>query len=797
MSSRWKKVWADFWGNKTRTFLMVLTIIAGTFAVGLNNNIGLLMNRDMDADFLAANPSEAILYHSPIDDDMVAILQKVDGVGELEGRSDVSAQILQNDGGKTVINFDGVKSLEEISVNLLTPDNPNDTILPTLNDKEVLLDRTAKSLGFEAGDLINIELSNGKIRQMRVAGYIHDVVSIPFSMMGSVTAYVNTETLEWLGGSADYYSKLYVSVAENATDQGHVSDVAQTVADRLEKGGATIYFIQIFNPGHHFAWDVTQGVIVVLGVLGWLTVFLSAFLVVNTIVALMSQHVKQIGIMKAIGGETRQIMAMYLTLILAFGAVAFAISVPLASYLGGMVLDGMAAWLNFNTGAFTIFPQSAIQQAVVAFVIPVLAALLPMWNTVRITVREAFSDYGLGNGGVKQSKKQTKNSRVLPRPVRISIRNAFRRKTRLALTLSTLILGGAIFVAVMNLFGTFDKTMQDVEKYFLADINVSFNRAYRYDKVAALANSVPGVKSVEGWMSMGGEIVSADETTANELAFIAPPAESTLIEPILTEGRWLMPGDENAVVVGNHLLSVRPDLKVGDWVTMRIQNQESEWQIVGIYNIPGNVIPPLVYANYEYLSRLMNAPGEVYSLRIITDERDEETVAAIGSALQSLFDQENIQVSDIQLAAEWRVAQTSQTDVLVYFMLVMAILTAIVGGLGLMSTMSINTLERTREIGVMRAIGASNLDIQMIVLVEGLFIGLLSWGASILFSVPITSALTYGVGVAIFKSPLAFTFGVQGIMIWLAITLGLAALASALPARRASRLTVRDTLAYE
>ena len=797
MSSRWKKVWADFWGNKTRTFLMVLTIIAGTFAVGLNNNIGLLMNRDMDADFLSANPSEATLYVSPIDDDLVAVVQQIDGVGELEGRSDVSAQILQDDGGKTVINFDGIKSLEDIRVNLLTPDNPSDTVLPTLHDKEILLDRTAKSLGYEAGDLINIELSNGKIRQLRLAGYIHDVVSIPFAMMGSVSAYVNPDTLEWLGGSADYYSKLNISVAENATDQGHVSDVAQAVADRLEKGGATIYFIQIFNPGHHFAWDVTQGVIVVLGVLGWLTVFLSAFLVVNTIVALMSQHVKQIGIMKAIGGETRQIMAMYMTLILAFGAVAFAISVPLASYLGAVVLDGMAAWLNFNTGSFTIFPQSAIQQAVVAFVIPVFAALLPMWNTVRITVREAFSDYGLGNSGVKQSKKQTKNSRVLPRPVRISIRNAFRRKTRLALTLSTLILGGAIFVAVMNLFGTFDKTMQDVEKYFLADINISFNRAYRYDKVAALAESVPGVKSVEGWMSMGGEIVSADETTANELAFIAPPAESTLIEPIMTEGRWLMPGDENAIVIGNHLLSVRPDLKVGDWVTMRIQNQESEWQIVGIYNIPGNVIPPLVYANYEYLSRLVNAPGDVYSLRIITDERDEETVAAIGSALQTLFDDEKIQVSDMQLAAEWRVAQTSQTDVLVYFMLVMAILTAIVGGLGLMGTMSINTLERTREIGVMRAIGASNWDIQMIVLVEGLFIGLLSWGASILFSVPITSALTYGVGVAIFKSPLAFTFGMQGIMIWLAITLGLAALASALPARRASRLTVRDTLAYE
>jgi putative ABC transport system permease protein len=797
MSSRWKKVWADFWANKTRTFLMILTIIAGTFAVGLNANIGLQMNRDMDADFLSANPSEATLYVSPTDDDMLEILRDIPGVGEIEGRSDVTAQLVQDDGKKIAISFDGIEDPATVQVNILKPDDPNATILPTLADKEVLLDRNVKNLGYEVGDLIDIELSNGKMRQLRVAGYVHDVVTIPYAMMGSITAYVTPDTLEWMGGTSQYYSKINISVAENPTDQQHVSDVAQAVSERFEKSGGIVYFTFIFNPGHHFAWDVTQGVIVVLGVLGWLTVALSAFLVVNTIVSLMAQHSKQIGIMKAIGGQTRQIMAMYVVLILSFGFAAFLISVPLSSFLAGIVLEGMAGWLNFDVGAFTIFPQTVIQQAAVAFVIPLLAALLPMWNTVRITVREALSDYGLGNTGVKQTSKQVKDSSLISRPVRISIRNTFRRKMRLALTLSTLILAGAIFVAVMNLFGTFDQTMRDVEKYFLADINIAFDRAYRHEKVAGIVESVPGVERAEGWMMLGGEIISADETTANELALVAPPADSTLIEPILTQGRWLVPGDENAVVIGNHLLSVRPDLKVGDTIKMNILDRESEWQVVGIYNIPGNVVPPLVYVNYDYVSRLVNMPGQVFSLRIITETHDAATVAAIGQTLQTLMDENNIQVGDVQLAAEWRLQQTQQTDVLVYFMLVMAILTAIVGGLGLMSTMSINTLERTREIGVMRAIGASNFDIQKIVLVEGLFIGLLSWGAGVLLSAPITSALVYGVGVAIFKSPLTFTFGVEGIMIWLVITLVLAILASALPARRASRLTVRDTLAYE
>ncbi len=797
VTSRWKKVWADFFANKTRTFLMTLTIIAGTFAVGLNNNLGLQMNRDMDADFLSANPSESTLYVSPTDDDMLKVLRDIPGVGEIEGRSDVSAQLIQEDGNKISISFDGVKDPEEIKVNTLKPDNEADTFLPTLGDKEVLLDRNIKNLGYEVGDVLNIELSNGKTRQLTVAGYVHDVVSIPYAMMGSINAYVTPQTLEWMGGYANYYTKINISVAENPTDQQHVSDVTQAVADRFEKSGGDVYFIFTFNPGHHFAWDVTQGVVVVLGVLGWLIVALSAFLVVNTIVSLMAQHTKQIGIMKAIGGETGQIMTMYMVLILSFGAVAFAISVPLSAFLSVVVLEGMAGWLNFNVGAFTIFPQTLVQQAIVAFVVPLLAGFFPMWGTVRITVREALSDYGLGSAGAKQASKQVKDSSLLSRPVRISIRNTFRRKLRLVLTLSTLVLAGAIFVAVMNLFGTFDRTMRDVEKYFLADINVEFNRAYRYERVAGIVDAVPGVERVEGWMMAGAEIISADETTANELAIVAPPADSTLIEPILTAGRWLVPGDENAIVIGNHLLSVRPDLKVSDTIKLNINDQESEWKIVGIYNIPGNVVPPLVYVNYEYVSRLVNMPGQVFSLRIITESHDPATVAAIGQTIQSLMDESNIQVGNIQLAAEWRLQQTQQTDVLVYFMLVMAILTAIVGGLGLMSTMSINTLERTREIGVMRAIGASNFDIQKIVLVEGLFIGLLSWAGGILLSAPITSALVYGVGVAIFKSPLPFTFGVEGIMTWLGITLFLAALASALPARKASRLTVRDTLAYE
>jgi putative ABC transport system permease protein len=303
---------------------------------------------------------------------------------------------------------------------------------------------------------------------------------------------------------------------------------------------------------------------------------------------------------------------------------------------------------------------------------------------------------------------------------------------------------------------------------------------------------------VEGWTEYAGTLVSEDKAAAGtQILFVAPPSTSTLIQPIITSGRWLTTGDENAIVIGNHLLNVFPDMKVGDWLTIKIDDKETKWHIVGTYTITGNVSPPLLYVNYEYLSQLVGQPGQVYSLRVLTTQHDAISQRRISDQIQALYEERGITVSSTQLAAEFSRDQKAQTDILVYFMMVMAALIAVVGGLGLMGTMSINVLERTREIGVMRAIGASNGDIQSIVIVEGMVIGMISWAISILLSIPITNVLCFGVGTAIMTAPMPAVYGVSGIIAWLVFTIVLGTIASALPAHRASRLTVRDTLAYE
>jgi putative ABC transport system permease protein len=106
-------------------------------------------------------------------------------------------------------------------------------------------------------------------------------------------------------------------------------------------------------------------------------------------------------------------------------------------------------------------------------------------------------------------------------------------------------------------------------------------------------------------------------------------------------------------------------------------------------------------------------------------------------------------------------------------------------------------IERTREIGVMRAIGASNRSVQSIVIVEGMMIGVISWILGALLAIPIGIAIANIVGRLFFQSPMEFIFSMDGFLVWLVIVLILSALASFLPARSASRLTVREVLAYE
>jgi putative ABC transport system permease protein len=97
----------------------------------------------------------------------------------------------------------------------------------------------------------------------------------------------------------------------------------------------------------------------------------------------------------------------------------------------------------------------------------------------------------------------------------------------------------------------------------------------------------------------------------------------------------------------------------------------------------------------------------------------------------------------------------------------------------------------------MRAVGANNAVVMRMVVAEGVLISLISYILGVFLSFPITVLLANVVSEAIFRSPANFVIGHMGFATWLVLVLVLSAVSSIIPARRASRMTIREVLAYE
>jgi putative ABC transport system permease protein len=793
MSARWRKVFADLWSNRARSALVVLSIAVGVFAVGVVSTSFSIVKRDMAADYFTINPHTMRISTDVFDDDLLPSLSRVPGVTAIEGRSDISVKITGKDGKQYQINCTSILPLDEIKVDQLVFEQGS----RELGKREMYMERQgAEGLGYKVGDVVDVLLTDGRVRTLKLVGTLHDVNANPFKFAHQTGIYVNRDTMEWMGGSYLYWYVI-ASTEPPTNDEVRVRAIAEQVAHRIRQTGREVYNINVYHPGQHPAQSIIDATLALMSALGVLSVFLSAFLVVNTISALMSQQIRQIGVMKALGATMGQLIVQYLALVLAFGVLSLLVAVP----LGALGASGLTTWLegllNTTPLPFQIPTTSLTLQIIIGLAVPLFGALVPVIGGVRLTVREAISSYGLSKPGERSLFDRLIGLvRGLPRPLLLSLRNTFRRKGRLLLTLSTLTLGGAIFIGVFSARDSMYAEIDQTYGYFLSDVNVYFGGDYLLDRVTQIAQGVPGITGMEGWLEINANIYRPNGVDTNQVVIFAPPGNTKLLDPVVTSGRWLLPTDQYAIVVDNHFVAVRPDVKVGDTLMVRIDKRDYPFKVVGIFKMAGNTTNPLTYANYEVISRLSGVTWKVNSLRIVTDRHDLARQSEVLEAVRTRFTDQKIQVYT-ETGTELKGQSRYTIDLLIYLLLAMAALIALVGGLGLMGTMSMNVLERTREIGVMRSIGAVNGSIFQLVVVEGILIGVISWALGAVVAIPIIRLLDSVMGVSLLNVPMVYVYSVQGLVIWLVVVLVLSTIASLLPANNAVRLTVRDVLAYE
>jgi putative ABC transport system permease protein len=249
------------------------------------------------------------------------------------------------------------------------------------------------------------------------------------------------------------------------------------------------------------------------------------------------------------------------------------------------------------------------------------------------------------------------------------------------------------------------------------------------------------------------------------------------------------------LVVNTETLKDNPQLKVGSPAVIKIGHRNLKFTVVGIGQ--STLTGPIVYAPYPWFTGAIQEAGGARSVQIVAQSADFREQTELGRKIEEHLKKNNLRVQNVDITWEQKQRIKSQFDILIVFLLIMAVLLAFVGALGLMGTMGINVLERTREIGIMRAIGASSLAIARVFVVEALCIGVLSWLLGVILALPIAALLSYQVGVMFLESPLAFSFSFLGVGIWLLLSAVLSVTASLLPARNAATLSVREVLGYE
>lgn len=798
--TRWVKILKDLLGHKSRSLLVVLSIAVGAGAVGMINNGKSLIERDLFGPYTAGNPALVQIFVSPFDKDLASAVAAMPEVKMAEARRTAMATVYPPNGPSRDISLVAVPDFNKIRIDQLRFEQ-GATVPGT---REILLERqSAQGLGIKIGDTVTIEVDNQRRYPLTVAGILHDIYIRPFTLGHQASGYVSMDTLQWMGLQS-YYNRIDIITTENQTNRDYVLAVAGLARDRvIQPAGYIVNRIQVpgfsSDPGQHWAQNQINGLLLVLQVMGILAIFLTGGLVVNTISAILTQQIKQIGIMRSIGAVRRQIIGMYILYVFILSVLGLLIGLPIG-LLGAWGLASLAAsFLNFTLTQIDLPANVALLQTAVGLIMPIGVALYPIISGTRISVYNAIYEYGLTaedrHGPIDRLLVRI---RRLSPPVMLSLRNTFRNKARLIFTLITLTLAGAMFISAFSTRSSLTDQINEIVRYVAFDGSLSLPIGTNRYTAEREALRTPDVTVAEAWATGSGIVLRPNGIEGDEVDIVGLPIDAKTIEPRLLSGRWLQNGDTRQVVVNDDFLEREPNTTVGSEIKLKVGDRERTYEVVGITS--KHLSGPRVYMSYDTFGKLTGRQNQADVVHVraspdhISSPAEQDRIA---SALEKHFKDAGLSTAISQTQHSTYEMFTSAFDIILLILVIMAGLLAIVGGLSLTGTMGMNILERTREIGVLRAVGAANQSVRQVVVVEGVVVGLISWLIGAILAAPVGQLLAAAVVRAVLKADVSYQYSIAGLLIWLAIIVGIGIGSSLGPARNAVSLSVREVLDYE
>jgi putative ABC transport system permease protein len=796
ISPRWLKVLRDLWDNKSRTILSVLSIAVGVIAFG-----GMLITREtilvnLNQAYRASNPSDITIDLGPYDRELIRWVKLQPGVQDAAGLTVVNGVMQQPNGAEKDITLYAYADYETMSLNKLKP--VSGAYPPGRG--ELAFERGSVSTtglsgginGLNLGDTVQLKLNSDKVYSLRYTGTLYDV-NVPGGPAATrANVYVNERTLSDLGMEANP-TRLVIQTTPG-TSVADKYALADRLRDELALRGVSVRAISVNELNEHWAAATMNGIILILVLVGAVAMVMSGFLIVNVVNGLLLSQKKIIGIMKIVGADRWQIFGVYLTMMASLGLLALVIAMPLSNMLGGALARVLAGVLNFDIVVSGFTPQLAALEVAAAMLVPIAFSASPIWSALRVPAAEAISE-------VTPRQKTSLIEKVLarlsnlPRTVVLAFRSLFRNNLRLIATMLTLIAAGAIFTSILNIQQGMTATLTRNTGTNNANITVSFGAPISRISAVNRAMQVPGVTYAEGWASSQATVMR-ETGEGSTLQLVGGESNSRFVDPPLQVGsRWLSPysaATRDEIVLTQGILDSEPNLKVGGAITLKRGDETRTFRIVGFMNGPGSQ----GYGHYETISRFAGTPDMATSVRVATAQSDAAFTSVRAEQLRNVFEDANITVVSSQDRATLINTVISAFGVIITLMIVVAVLISVVGGLGLAGTMSLSVMERTREVGVMRAVGAESPDLRFMFVFEGLCIGVMSALIAFVLSWPMSVLLGELLGGALRQGAFSPSLNLTGYGLWVLIVSGVSVIASLSPARRATQISIREALAY-
>jgi putative ABC transport system permease protein len=799
---RWIKLARDLVLARGRMVMLVVAIAASIFGVALMLSTYTVMTREMAVNYLSTHPASAFIELDRVDDTLVAAVREQPNIADAEATAWINARVeVAPDQWMPLLLF----VIPDFTNARISTVNPEAGAFPP-PDHSILVEREVlPMLNLSIGDALMVQTPNGTQQPIIISGTVHDPSLAPAWQEQTIYGYITPATLVTLGED-DTLHILKITVRDQAENISAIETTVEQLTAWLVTQGRIVDEIRIPPPLRHPHQSQMNTVMMVLLTFSLMALVLSAVLTATMIGGLLAQQIRQIGMMKAIGARSSQIAGMYLLLVIGLGLTAAIIGTPLGIFAGRGFSAAIAQLLNLNIYSTEVPVWVYAILLLMGILLPLIVTISPIRRATRITVREILADYGASTTSFGSRRLESWLSRIqgVNNTLLLAFRNTFRRRSRLILSLSLLGAAGAMFMTSINTSSGWENYIRIAAADRHYDLEVRFNSPQPEAYITELLNNVEGVEQVESW-----SLIPAAVARANGLDIVrtypdgghgsftlrSVPSDSTFINTPMLSGRWLQPGDTNAVVLNQSVLGLLPNAVVGSDIDLLIEGRLVTFRVVGVMR--QILAPATAYVIPQTFADAVEQPIQMTNaVRVAMRSSDPEVVAMATQRVESVLTAANVSVNIAVSEALLDDAISGHVFIFIVALILIAAVMAVVGMLGLTSSMSTSVIERTREFGIMRAIGARSRTVLLNVISEGVFIGLMSYLIAFALSLPLSLGLGAYLGNMSFRSPLPLIVSPVGLGLWIVILLIGSIAASVFPARQASKLTIRETLAH-